>query len=277
MLLGAQNGSQLARVSLPGIGRIRRLAWLFDQSHVAAISCEEGSETGLEASLNLVELDSARIEHIANGPRYVLGRSEFSNDGSSMAVLLSDRIDVYDVRTRRATASVSLGGDSIQAIGFSPDGSLLAIGTLYGEVHFRQAASDGEVAVWNTNSQAPINAVRFLGDGTLVAAQSRRGRFIRIWSLENCEDVMTLPLPVSMSSGAKTREELKHPLWQREPYKFAASVDGSMMAIVENATDNTRQRRTIYLWDGRPETPSQTVPRVRPALISSDGQGKWAP
>jgi WD40 repeat protein len=194
-----------------------------------------------------------------------------------IAVVLKDRVDIYDTVSNSVTAQAPYSGDDINSLEFSPDGTRLAIGTGDGEIHFWDVESKSDILVWSTHTGHSINGIRFLGQGRLVAAHSVRGRFIRIWSLERQENIITLPLPATMSAGMKFPTEVVYPLWQREPFKFDTSVKGDIMAMVEMASETLRERRTVYFWDRRPETPSQTTPRVRPALLTRDGRGTWVP
>jgi WD40 repeat protein len=86
---------------------------------------------------------------------------------------------IYDLRTGERVARFAHAG-SIDSIGFSPDGKLLA-----------SASLDGSVTVWDVNRKeavadlrgsVPAFAVRFSPDGKLVAVGDSSGAVV-LWDV----------------------------------------------------------------------------------------------
>ena len=68
----------------------------------------------------------------------------FSPDGSQLAVgLVSGRWDVLDADSRETVFSRSDGDEPIQALRFSPDGKMLALGSRNNTVYIYEAGDGG--------------------------------------------------------------------------------------------------------------------------------------
>jgi WD40 repeat protein len=114
-------------------------------------------------------------------------------------------------------------GSSVGSVGFSPDGALLASGSLDGDVKLWQV-SDGEELRTLTGHAGPVWSVAFSPDGALLASGHSDGT-IRLWQV---------------SDGVLVRTLEGH---SEQVWSVAFSRDGSLLA-----SGGCYDDRTIMLW-----------------------------
>jgi len=103
--------------------------------------------------------------------------------------------------------------NSLQSLAFSPDGSILAVGTEYGPIQFWDAASGDPLRILGDSYMEKyqyVHAMAFTPDGTLLASGGDDG-IVRLWDTVTGEELGTLG----------------H--WQGSINNLAFSPDGSLL------------------------------------------------
>ena len=152
----------------------------------------------------------------------------FSPDGTLLAAIWgSINIILWDVRTQREVAALSRHTNQVNAVAFSPDGTLLVSGGgngMLGEVdrtvRLWNVASREEIAIIDEPQPEGVWDLAFSPDGTILAYGWWRNGAIKLWDVANQKQIATL-------------EGVSNP---------AFSPDGTILA--SQALD-----RTIILWD----------------------------
>jgi len=127
---------------------------------------------------------------------------------------------LWDVATGESRAS--LGRGSTRSVAFSPDGTLLASGSVYGFVHLWDVTANQEQDTLGEHDEI-VYALAFSPDGTTLASASRDGT-VRLWDVATRDIVATIRLP-------------RTPIWS-----VAFSPDGKLLAT--GSSDDL-----IRLWD----------------------------
>lgn len=105
-----------------------------------------------------------------------------SPDGRNMATVTSATGDVSVRQVRGSQLSTFSYGSPVYSVAISPDGALVAVGGLNGNVVVREAATGRQVADLTCDRQY-VSALVFSPDGgTLVAAYERPGNLMKAWS-----------------------------------------------------------------------------------------------
>jgi WD40 repeat protein len=106
----------------------------------------------------------------------------FAADGRTLAVSGGRRVFVWDVASRRLRGRIDGHAKQVNAVAFSPDGTLLASGSHDGTVRFWDVETLHERAVfdWETGR---VNCVAFSPDGMTAAAVGERRKVV-IWDVE---------------------------------------------------------------------------------------------
>lgn len=101
----------------------------------------------------------------------------FSADGSQVAVANGLQATVYDTATGQVAFAVPPQTVPITTLAFSPDGSLLAVGTMRATVTLYDMATQTPVVEMNTMELMP-HALAFSPDGRLLMYTHRNGAFM---------------------------------------------------------------------------------------------------
>jgi WD40 repeat protein len=126
-------------------------------------------------------------------------------------------------------------GDSITALAFSPDGSLLAVGGQNVEAVVYDVASGQELRRWQASHIGWVNDLSFAPDGSLQTA-SDDGRVVT-WDARSGSQ--TGELKVMDEAPAADS-------WVGAPIKVRASPDSGRLAVVTNHTGNLPNRVAVY-------------------------------
>lgn len=189
----------------------------------------------------------------------------------------------------------TIGFATPTAVSYSPDGTLLAIGEVAGEV--RVISSQTKDVIWRAEADPSsyftntVWAVSFSPDGTVLAAadygtitlwDSSTGERIRSWDAEHYGQIFSLawsPDGAVLASGAEgdglklsdaaTGHELRTLEGHTDGVKSVAfSPDGKLLA---SGSDDM----TVRLWDVETGTPVATLEhadRIRSVAFSPDGR-----
>jgi WD40 repeat protein/serine/threonine protein kinase len=112
----------------------------------------------------------------------------FSPDDRTLASASNfvQAVSLWDVSTRHVRATVTPHRTGVaHAVDFSPDGKLLATGSMYGVVKLWDAATGEERATLQPGEAGGMNwtwAVAFSADGALLATADRQG-LVRVWDV----------------------------------------------------------------------------------------------
>jgi WD40 repeat protein len=157
----------------------------------------------------------------------------FSPDGKTLASAGSDKsIKLWNLQTRKASATLSGHSDWVLSVAFSPDGKTLA-----------SASGDNTIKLWNLQTQKPIatftghigriRTVAFSPDGKTLASASY-DKTIKLWNLQTRKASATL-------SGHSN-----------SVYSVAFSPDGNTLA-------SAGSDKTIKLWNLQTRKASATL------------------
>jgi len=112
-------------------------------------------------------------------------------DGRVMATVTSARGDVSVREVGGAELSTFAYGSQIYAVAISPDGRLVAVGGLNGDVVVRELATGAPVADLVCDRQF-VSVLVFSPDGrTLVAGYERPGNLMKAWSTSTWQETAT--------------------------------------------------------------------------------------
>jgi WD40 repeat protein len=170
----------------------------------------------------------------------------FDSSGSRLAVGGDERFSILDVPDLKPVTSVSL--DSATSVQFSPDGRLLAVGTITSALHLWSRTSLREVATLRHPGLSEIHRIAFGGDGRVLAAAT-------------ADSVSLLDL-----AGAHERLELSG--HARGITASSFSLDGGVLATAGNDG-------LVRLWDattGRQVRELAHTGSVQACRFSPDGR-----
>ena len=147
----------------------------------------------------------------------VLMALAFNPDGTRLAASDGSAIVLWDLETRAVRRSLRGHTKPLTSLAFSPDGALLASGSLDGSAMIWDPVS-GEMLFQIANEANPLEVfgVAFVGDGKTLATRSRAGS-VTLWDMDHEH---WTELACSIVNRNLTREE-----WERflpsQPYRDA--------------------------------------------------------
>jgi WD40 repeat protein len=175
------SGETVLTASADGRARIWRSGIIADLRPVAALSPPvsaaafgvNGDYVAVSAGDGLEVLSTSDGDHVARMPSAPAVAVALSRDGSSLAAALDDRVSIWAVGEDGPRQTLD---EAATALAFSPDGSLLAVGTESGSIGIW--ARDGRRVSVLTGSSATVTSIAFdlagerlaagFGDGTLA-------------------------------------------------------------------------------------------------------------
>lgn len=172
-----ENGHELLQLVPETITSISELAFSEDDRVVGAA---DGSNA---------ELWTARGDHpielsIADHVRQI----SFSPDGRRLAVAGNDSITIWDWQQTSLVRTI-VYEDSAQSIAYSPNGKLLAIGSL-GNESIRIWDADSGTLQTTLRPGATTRSLSFTPDGSVLASGNGNGRII-LWNLATAQRITT--------------------------------------------------------------------------------------
>lgn len=151
----------------------------------------------------LWELKTGEKQRTLNSARYT-SLMTVSPDGHWLAAVADDRVEVFDAFTGQALYSLQPDLESLKALQFSPDSSLLVLGGgAYfeerpdSEIQFWEATTGKWLGRWTNVHRAPVNSILFSEDGLTMYTTSSDGETKR-WQAHNVPalDLTPTPTPV---------------------------------------------------------------------------------
>ncbi len=126
---------------------------------------------GADGMFKLWNVDSWTATDVASGHRGVVSQLAFSEDGVLLATAGYDgMLRMIDRQSGRLLWSVKTSPRGIRSIGFSADGAVVAIGSLFsGQVQLRGVRSGQSLSVIPAH-RTTVTHVQFLADGTLLTS-----------------------------------------------------------------------------------------------------------
>lgn len=171
----------------------------------------------------------------------------WSPDGAWMAAISGDSLKLWDTRSGALVRSSASGGACVT---FSPDGTLLASGSLDATISIWNAAT-GELTHTLQGHQDLVNGIAFHPDGTFLASGSS-DLTIKLWNLSGKDEPTTLTgneeaiLSVAFSPDGKTLasggRDGTIKLWSTADTSVVTALDGNSepASAVGFSPDGTR-------------------------------------
>lgn len=129
-----------------------------------------------------------QITDVASGKEVItfekqpVGRLVFSRDGKFLATHNGSHVELWALSTREgqevSKRALPIVWDNVSALGFSPDGNILAVGRL--GVDHLTFKSYGEVTLWDVVSRKRISALNGKMDGVYSLAFSPDGKTLAV-------------------------------------------------------------------------------------------------
>ncbi len=132
-------------------------------------------------------------QHIATLERpnfYDIGDFAFSPDGAFLAIGESGRVELLDAAKRETIATFHHSANTIPAVAFSPDGTLLAAGSKEGTIKVWNVTSETEVATLAGHADQ-VASLDFSSDGSMLASGSF-DRTVKLWNVATWTNGATL-------------------------------------------------------------------------------------
>ena len=147
-------------------------------------------------------------------------QTSFSPDGVLLAIGTRGGIELWDVKTQQAVATLKIKTDEVvKAFDFSPDGVLLAIGTR-GGIELWDMKTRNKVATLKTD-EPYIDAVEFSPDGRRLAVAGRNLRYgnarLDVWDV-----------------ASKSKQKITTHLPRDSRNCFCFSPDGKRLAFLRS-------------------------------------------
>ncbi|QDU23208.1 WD40 repeat domain-containing protein [Urbifossiella limnaea] len=152
----------------------------------------------------------------------------FTPDGGTLVTSDNDSIRLWDVASRRETATLKNGKSGAKPVAVSRDGKLIAAGNWDATVRLWDRATGMELATL-TGHTGPVLTVAFSPDGSLLASGGRGKQWggaaeVKLWNLRDRTEAGALP-------------GVADPLG-----RLAFSPDGKTLAVGD-------VRGNLFLWD----------------------------
>ena len=139
--------------------------------------------------LRLWEIATGHATILSQDHSAVIGSVAFAPDGRTLASLTDGEVTVWEVASRNGVTLASGHGGS-GAVALSPDGTMLAAGAGYDEVHLWDVAT-GRVTAALRGHTGRLNDVAFAPDGATLASGAS-DQTIKLWDVTTGAEIATL-------------------------------------------------------------------------------------
>jgi len=112
-------------------------------------------------------------------------------DGGTLAVTLPNETVLLDAAAGTELGRLSVPGEDVSTMVFSPDGHLLATGRTDGEIQLWEVATGALLRGWHGHALG-ARRLRFVGDGSRLASVGCDGAF-RLWETETGREIWSDP------------------------------------------------------------------------------------
>ena len=272
----AVNGVELARLTRPGEGPVRAVAYSPDGSRIAA-GCGDTVriwDDGGAERLSLTDHHGAAwaLAFSPDGSRLVVG----SNDWGTAPIGLAGNVTIWDATTGAQLATLTQAGNGlVRAVAYSPDGSRIVA-----------TSGDRVVRVWDASSHAQLLTLTghaaavwdlaYSPDGTRIVTCAE-DRTVKIWDAATGTELATLtghtgrltavaysPDGRHIVSGSDEDETLK--IWDAASSTELPPASGHTEVVnaVAYSPDGTRivsgsDDKTLKVWDSTDGTELATL------------------
>ncbi len=176
-----EDGSGVTGAEWESFGEFTTISWLPESNIVAA-----GTATGIVAMFDIEVPDPTILPEVPVGAPYSVDALAFANP-LSLVVAISDSagrgyLAFYSVLTESYTTIYRISDSPVAALALTPDGALLATGTMDGEITFWDTALAAGIGRVNAPRDGDLSTLSFSPDGsTLIAGYQSSD--LAIWSL----------------------------------------------------------------------------------------------
>ncbi len=165
--------------------------WLSPKGDQLLLAGSDLGDAGLVRTLSLLNLPSGKkAGQIDLGDVVSVHGAAFSSDGARVALALDNAAQVWDTREWKQIKEITGRFSHPDTLAFSPDGAMLAAGTMDGDVVVWDRAKDAEQRVPRAHAEA-VRKIAFRPDGKWLATAGF-DRVARIWECPALRPVQTL-------------------------------------------------------------------------------------
>lgn len=241
-LRDARNGELIDRPFREAVNGPRGLSFSKDGKTLAIITDVTSNDGPV---VQVWDFEKGRLINTPDGPgnKYV-DKVALSPDGKLLAIG-SYELTFWEVASgRQRGVAIEVPGTiaNTQSLTFNSDGSLLALGTIEGDIFLvdtRTLKQVGRMSIASRLKSEPVAALAFSPDGRVLASNGlERGRAI-LWDVVSRSRLHELAYP-GLRIFVKT---------------VAFSADGKMLAIAGDARGGLGQEQPIILWDTETHQP----------------------
>ncbi len=165
--------------------------WLSPKGDHLLLASSDLGDAGLVRTVSLLDLPSGRkAGQIDLGDVVSLHGAAFSSDGARVALALDNAAQVWDTKEWKQIREIAGHFSQPDTLAFSPDGAMLAAGTMDGDVILWNRTNDSEQRVPRAHLET-VRKVAFRPDGKWLATAGF-DRIARIWECPSLHPVQTL-------------------------------------------------------------------------------------
>ena len=165
--------------------------WLSPKGERLLLAGSDLGDAGLVRTISLLDLPSGKkTGQIDLGDVVSLHGTAFSSDGARVALALDNAAQVWDTKEWKQIREIAGHFSQPDTLAFSPDGAMLAAGTMDGDVILWNRTNDSEQRVPRAHLEA-VHKVAFRPDGKWLATAGS-DRIARIWECPSLHMVQAL-------------------------------------------------------------------------------------